>query len=122
VRDQHGTAAERYAAHLTSGRVGYDVSRRIDVGGLASVMWSGADDRLRRAFGAELGVLLIQNTWVSLGYNVTGFSDRDFNDVLATDATSRGLFVRLRMKFDESLFSPIRATSKTPPGPSSAVR
>ena len=87
-----------------SGRAGYDLTRRVDVGGLASIMWSGSDDRLRKAFGAEVGVLVIQNTWVSLGYNVTGFSDRDFNDVLATDSTSRGLFVRLRLKFDENLF------------------
>jgi len=104
VHDQLDTTLAPYAAHLVSGRTGYDLNRRLDVGALASVMWSGSDDRVRKAFGAEVGLLVIQNTWVSLGYNVTGFSDRDFNDVLATDSTSRGLFIRLRLKFDESLF------------------
>jgi hypothetical protein len=104
VHDELGPTIEPYAAHLVSGRAGYDLTRRVDIGGLASIMWSGSDDRLRKAFGAEVGLLVIQNTWVSLGYNVTGFSDRDFNDVLATDSTSRGFFIRLRVKFDENLF------------------
>ena len=49
-------------------------------------------------------MLLRENTWFSLGYNITGFSDRDFNDVLGMDSTSRGCFIRLRLKFDEDLF------------------
>jgi hypothetical protein len=59
---------------------------------------------LRKALGAEVGLLVRENTWLSLGYNVTGFSDRDFNDVLSTDSTTRGFFIRLRLKFDEDLF------------------
>ena len=105
VDEELETGAARYAAHLVSGRTGYDLTKRIDVGGLASVMWSGSDDRVRKALGAEVGVLLHQNTWLSVGYNVTGFSDRDFNDVLGIDSTTaRGFFIRLRLKFDETLF------------------
>ena len=104
VREELETAGLRYAAHLVSGRAGYDVTSRIDVGGLASVMWSGSDERLRKALGAEVGVLLVENTWLSVGYNVTGFSDRDFDNVLGVDATTRGFFLRLRMKFEENLF------------------
>ena len=104
VRDQVERGPERYSAHLVSGRAGYDLTSRVDLGGLASVLWSGSDDRMRKALGAEVGLLIRENTWLSLGYNVTGFSDRDFNDVLSVDSTSRGFFIRLRMKFDENLF------------------
>jgi hypothetical protein len=104
VHEELEPGRERYSAHLISGRAGYDVTRRIDLGGLASITWSGNDDRLRKAFGAEVGLLVMENTWVSLGYNITGFSDRDFNDVLHVESTTRGFYVRLRLKFDENLF------------------
>jgi hypothetical protein len=67
-------------------------------------MWSSSDHQVRNALGAELGFMLRSNTWLSLGYNVTGFSDRDFNAVVNTSATTRGAFLRLRLKFDEDLW------------------
>jgi uncharacterized repeat protein (TIGR01451 family) len=103
VREELEGGIPRYAAHLFSGRAGYDLSRRIDVAGLASTLWSGSDHRMRKAFGAEVGLLVVENTWLSLGYNVTGFSDRDFDDLLNVDSTTRGFFIRLRVKFDEGV-------------------
>lgn len=93
-----------YAAHLVAARTGLDLTSRFDVGLLTSVMWSGADHRARRAIGAELGTALKANAWLSIGFNAVGFFDRDFNDVVSTMATTRGFFLRLRMKFDESLW------------------
>lgn len=104
VREKIDSTQQPYAAHLLSGRTGYDVTSRVDLGGLASVMWSGSDNRVRKALGAELGLLIVENTWFSVGYNVTGFSDRDFDSVLSVDSTTRGFFMRLRVKFDENLF------------------
>jgi len=40
----------------------------------------------------------LTNTWISLGYNVIGFWDRDFS---AGNFTARGPFVRFRFKFDQ---------------------
>ena len=103
VSEQIDGQPSDYAAHLVSSRAGYDLTPRLDLGGLFSAMWSGSDDKVRRAVGAELGILLRENTWASIGYNFTGFSDRDFNAVVSSDATTRGFFLRLRMKFDENL-------------------
>lgn len=94
----------KYAAHLVSARTGLDVTSRFDLGLLTSLMWSGSDHRTRKAIGAEIGTAVKANVWFSLGFNAVGFSDRDFNDVVSTTATTRGFFVRLRMKFDESLW------------------
>jgi hypothetical protein len=84
---------------LVSGRVGYDIAKRWDVGALTSVMWGGEAGR-RSALGGEVGFQLRQSLWLSAGYNFTGFTDRD---LVSSNFTTRGMFVRIRMKFDESV-------------------
>jgi hypothetical protein len=62
-------------------------------------MWGGDDGR-RSALGGELGFQLQKNLWLSTGYNVSGFADPD---LVSSNFTTRGVFVRIRMKFDESI-------------------
>lgn len=92
----------RATAQLASVRVTRDIGERWDVGIAASVM---GDARLRSrqaAIGVEAGYRVKDNLWVSVGYNVAGFKDRDLS---ADDATARGVYLRLRFKFDEKLLS-----------------
>jgi len=105
VREKFEAEPVRYHAHLWAARATYDVTSRVDVGSLASVLWDSSQVGTRKAFGAELGVLLRADTWLSVGYNLTGFSDRDLRDVLNDGYTTRGAYVRLKVKFDESLFT-----------------
>jgi hypothetical protein len=37
--------------------------------------------------------------WVSAGYNLLGFKERD---LAGADATAKGVYFRVRMKFDEN--------------------
>ena len=53
--------------------------------------------------GCEASCLLSDKLWVSLGWNVFGFTDRA-RDLTAQDQTQRGVYLRLRFKFDEALF------------------
>jgi hypothetical protein len=53
------------------------------------------------AWGVEAGYLLQDNVWLSVGYNFSGFEERD---MAGEDYTERGLYLRLRIKFDENLF------------------
>ena len=99
VDDRAEASAGRFGIQLVSGRVGYDLSQRWDLGALTSVMWSGEGGR-RSALGGEVGFQLQKNLWFSAGYNVTGFADPD---LVSSNFTTRGVFVRLRMKFDESV-------------------
>ena len=62
-------------------------------------MWGGEGGR-RSAVGGELGFQLQRNLWLSVGYNATGFADRD---LVSSNFTTRGFFMRLRMKFDEAV-------------------
>ncbi|MFY7864625.1 hypothetical protein, partial [Roseateles sp.] len=98
-----GAALSRYSAWLLGGRVVYDISERWDLGLLLSRMQGFGDEASssrQTAVGVEAGYLLRQNLWLSAGYNFSGFSDRD----LSSDYTARGVYLRLRFKFDQQLF------------------
>jgi hypothetical protein len=45
-----------------------------------------------------VGYNAFENAWISMGYNFTGFEDRDFSPA---DFTAEGPFVQFRMKFDQ---------------------
>jgi hypothetical protein len=87
-------------AQLIQGRVIYDLTPRWDVGLIGSML---ADNRFKNrnyGVGAEVGYLMMENLWLSAGYNFRGLVDKD----LLTDESSKGAYLRLRFKFDEKLF------------------
>ena len=49
--------------------------------------------------GPSIGVTPAKNVWMSVGYNVEGFSDEDFE---AAEFSQKGFFVKLRIKFDQT--------------------
>ncbi len=97
---------QSYSAYLMGARAVYDITENWDIGLMAAYMWSPSNrtsgSASQKAFGIEAGYLVRQNLWLSAGYNVTGFSDRDLT---GTDYTNKGFYVRLRFKFDENLFA-----------------
>lgn len=90
--------SDTYQAYLFSGRIIRDLNKDFDVGLMGSMMYSPKGGTMQYAYGAELGYLVQQNVWASAGYNFSGFTDRDLT---GSDYTMQGLYVRLRMKFDE---------------------
>jgi hypothetical protein len=92
---------QSYRAYLAGGRATYDITENWDVGVMAAQMWSPLGGAKQRAFGAEAGYLVQQNLWLSAGYNFAGFKDRD---LVGSDYTNKGFYIRLRFKFDENLF------------------
>jgi len=90
--------SDTYQAYLFSGRVIRDLNASFDAGLMASVMYSPQGNATQYAYGAELGYLVQQNVWASAGYNFSGFTDKDLT---GSDYTMRGMYLRLRMKFDE---------------------
>ncbi|MCP5339625.1 MAG: hypothetical protein H7A16_05545 [Sinobacteraceae bacterium] len=94
-------ASDDFHAVLLSGRVVYDITENWDLGLLAS-SFRGQHGAHQYALGVEAGRLLRQNLWLSVGYNGTGF--RGDADLTGYEYTERGVFVRLRFKFDEDLF------------------
>jgi predicted porin len=95
-----GIVAPRYSAALVSGRAVYDLTERFDVGVLAGYLFSTTGNARQSAYGVEVGAIVQANLRLAVGYNVTGFSDRD---MAAADYTAQGWFLRLRFKFDEDI-------------------
>jgi hypothetical protein len=89
-----------YRAWLFASRIIFDISPRLDVSAMAGVMVSSGDDVRDEAFGLEVGYLIKENIWLSVGHNFAGFYDRDLS---GRDQTDSGWYVRMRMKFDEKL-------------------
>lgn len=94
-----GTVRDSYSATLLGSRVTYDITNRWTVGGLFSVL-QGTGGSRQYAYGLEVGYVVMDNLWATLGYNWRGFSDKD----LSSEYTNQGWVLGLRYKFDEDLF------------------
>jgi hypothetical protein len=93
--------SQAFDAWLVGGRLTRDLTDKIDIGVMFSTLHQQAGIARQSAYGFETGYLVATNMWVSLGYNLAGFTDRD---LAASDYTQRNIYVRLRAKFDETLF------------------
>ena len=99
--DDAVTGNDSTSAHLIAGHVVYDLTKRFDVGFGANALVSGDGQSVQYAVGPEIGFTLTDNLRAALGYNFSGFSDRDLT---REEYTSRGVYLALRLKFDEALF------------------
>lgn len=90
-----------YGIQVASGRAMVDITERWDAGLIGSTMYSNGFTTRQGGIGVETGYMVQANLWLSVGYNVFGFRDREG---LANQYTDQGGFVRLRYKFDENLF------------------
>ncbi len=88
---------------LVGGRVTWDVTRKCDFGVATSTTYSQGFAAQQYGMGFETGYQLVGNLWISTGYNLIGYSNADLT---GEDVTRRGTFIRLRFKFDDSIFTP----------------
>jgi hypothetical protein len=95
-----GTVNDSYRAQLLGGRVTYDITNKWSLGGIFSVL-QGQGGARQYAYGLEVGYVLVDNVYVTLGYNWRGFRD---DDLTGSDYTNRGWVLGVRYKFDEDLF------------------
>jgi uncharacterized repeat protein (TIGR01451 family) len=98
--DSSGISSTSFG-NLISGRATYDITNRWDVGVSTSLHTDGGLANRKIGLGVEVGYMVQENLWLSGGYNFFGFHDRDLQ---GADYTDRGVYVRMRYKFDESLF------------------
>jgi hypothetical protein len=83
---------------ILGAEVRFDLSPRVDVGLRASVLHSWSQHTYAWAFGPSIGFTPFTNAWVSVGYNIRGFNDRDFE---SSHYTAEGAYLVFRMKFDQ---------------------
>lgn len=78
----------------------HGIGPRLEIGIAATARASLSDRTTTFAIGPQIGFSPAKDVLVMLGYNITGFRDPDF---AAARTTQKGLFIALRMKFDDSL-------------------
>lgn len=97
--DRSSGLSTRTVSHLVAGRVTHEINEDWDIGATAQVLLDRDTRGRQYAAGLEAGYQLKKNMWVSAGYNFMGFAERD---LAGADATAKGAYVRMRMKFDEN--------------------
>jgi uncharacterized repeat protein (TIGR01451 family) len=101
ANDRSSGIESRAFTQLIGARSTWDLTERWDIGLQGYRTWG--NDAAETAVGLEVGYLAWKNMWVSVGYNIKGFKAAD----LAGEAyTQRGMYLRMRYKFDETLFTP----------------
>ncbi|MBC7756329.1 MAG: DUF11 domain-containing protein [Bdellovibrio sp.] len=83
---------------IASAELRYDVSSRWDVGLHGSVLNSWNSGVHVFGAGASVGYRLMDNTWLSVGYNVKGLNDKDFD---GAEYRAKGVYATIRIKFDQ---------------------
>ena len=76
----------------------YDITKRVDVGVRANVLHSWNARQFDYSYGPSIGICAVKNLWVSIGYNISGFTDRDFS---YANYTAQGPYLRFRFKIDQ---------------------
>jgi hypothetical protein len=74
-------------------------------------MWSSGSKSKTYAIGVEVGFMVMENLWLSGGYNWQGFRD---DELTSGEYTQKGVYVRLRYKFDEDLFGKAKSERDGP--------
>ncbi len=80
------------------------ISERWDAGVNTSIYHAYQSRTMDYGFGLDVGYNVGRNLWLTLGYNVMGFEDDDFERARFTAA---GPYLRLSMKADQSLLKAI---------------
>ncbi len=77
----------------------YDLTKSWDIGLHGNALHARKLNQYDYRSGVSIGHSVAKNIWISLGYNFTGFRDQDFS---SSNYTSKGVFLRFRMKFDQA--------------------
>jgi hypothetical protein len=110
THDRSNGIESRGGAQLLAGRAVWEFAKRWDVSLNASTLFGRGAQSKYYGVGLELGYLVMENLWLSAGYNFFGYRD---DDLASGEYTNKGAFLRLRYKFDEDLFAP-RGPTKNP--------
>lgn len=100
LSDRKNEISSDSSTYLVGGRVLHDITERWEASVQAGFLGGDLGGK-RTVLGAEAGYLVTTNLWLSLGYNWLSYQDAD---LVGTDFTVDGAYMRLRFKFDEDLF------------------
>jgi hypothetical protein len=83
---------------IAAAELRYDINKNWDIGLHASVLNSWNSNLHVFGAGASVGYRVMDNSWVSVGYNFMGQNDADFN---GAEYRAKGAYATLRVKVDQ---------------------
>ncbi|MFK3890431.1 hypothetical protein [Sphingomonas sp. NPDC079357] len=99
VRGSFGRDDYTGLTQIVGAEVRRDLGAHVDLGVQGSLQHGITSRTLAFSAGPNIGVSPVRDLWISAGYNVTGYRDRD----LAQDRyTRRGPFLTVRLKLDRN--------------------
>jgi len=85
-------------SNVVGADIRFDLGRMVQLGATATARQGTGGRSLSYSGGPSLGVRPFENAWLTLGWNLVGFHDRDFGE----DRYMRsGPYVTMRLKFDQ---------------------
>ena len=91
-------ASANGTTQLLGAELRHDITKKVDLGLQSTWVSSDASGTQSWSFGPSIGISPEKNIWVSLGWNVSGFDDQDFE---AAKYRNEGPYIKLRAKFDQ---------------------
>ena len=76
----------------------HDIGTHLDVGVAGSVQHAWRGDAYAFSGGPSVGASPAVNVWITAGYNIAGYRDRDFEE---DRYTRQGPYITMRLKFDQ---------------------
>ncbi len=96
--DEYDSESYKAFIDLWALEIRQDIGQKWDVGLQGSMLHSWTADNFQYSYGPSIGWTPMTNSWISVGYNFEGFQDRDFD---AARYTNEGIYLKIRVKFDE---------------------
>ena len=98
VADRFGADDVKGWSNVVGGDVRFDLGRHVELGAAGTVRVGLGAATIAYSGGPQLSLSPVANSWLTIGYNVVGFHDRDFSQDRYTRA---GPYVTMRLKFDQ---------------------
>jgi hypothetical protein len=92
-------------SNVIGGDFRFDLSKHVDVGAAGTVRVGTGGNNVAYSGGPILTIAPFKNANISLGYNIVGFNDRDFEE---SRYTRSGPFLTFKLKFDQESLAGIK--------------
>jgi len=98
VSDRIGADDLKGWSNVVGADIRFDLSETIDISASGTVRQNNGGSALSYSGGPAISLSPFANSYITLGYNVLGFDDRDYAEARYTRS---GPYVTLRLKFDQ---------------------